>query len=288
MAIFSSTFRAFGFILAIEFLAGQTPEVMSVELQPRTVEAFNRYVQATQTRADQQLARPGQFLYIDGLPQPRRAQALAELKRGEIYMERPKTLDASGREIEAPNGLIHHWLGVAFVPRASVREAIALVEDYDHHQDIYKPEVLRSRLVSRNGNDFKIFYRLRKHKVITVTLNTDHNVHYTQVDATRWISRSTATRIAEVADADTTKEHEKPVGNDGGFLWRMESWWRFEERDGGVYIESESVSLTRDIPLGLKWLIGPFVTGIPKESLQMTMGSTRTALLARIAAAQKR
>ena len=100
------------------------------------------------------------------------------------------------------------------------------------------------------------------------------------MDSRRWYSRSYSTRIAEVANADTPNEHEKPLGHDGGFLWRINSYWKFEEKDGGVYIECESISLTRDIPTGLGWLIKPFITSIPKESLEMTMGSTRAALAA--------
>jgi hypothetical protein len=224
---------------------------------------------------------------VDDLPPARRAEARAILQRGEIYMERLKTLDASGREMKAPDALIHHWVGAVFVPGVSLRQTLELVQDYDRHQDIYKPEVVRSKLVQRNGNDFKIFYRLRKKKVLTMTYNTDHDVHYFPVDATHYHSRSYTTRIAEVEDADTPKEREKPVGGDRGFLWRLYSYWRFEEREGGMYVECESVSLTRDIPFVVSWLVKPFVTDIPKESLQMTMGSTRSALLAKIAAKPK-
>jgi hypothetical protein len=281
----TTSFRTFGLVLALGLFAPQTPEVLSVELKPRTLEAFQRYVQATEARIQEELARPDEFLYIDGLREPRRSQVRAALQRGEIYMERLKTLDASGREMRAPDALIHHWVGAVFVPGASLGQTLELVQDYDHHQDIYKPEVVRSRLLERDGNDFKIFYRLRKKKVITVTLNTEHDVRYFPVDATHCYSRSYSTRIGEVKDADKPDEREKPVGNDGGFLWRIDSYWRFVERDGGVYVECESISLTRDIPTGLGWLIRPFITGIPRESLQMTMGSTRAALLARTAAA---
>jgi len=265
-------------------MSGEIPEVLSVELRPPTVEAFERYVKATEVRIEKELSRSENFLYVDGLPEPRRAQVRAMLQRGEILMEPLKTRDASGREMKAPDALIHHWIGAVFIPGASLRQTLDLVQDYDRHQEIYKPEVIRSRLLQRNGNDFKVYYRWRKKKVITVTLNSDHDLHYFPVDATHCHSRSYSTRIAEVADADKPSEHEKPVGNDGGFLWRIDSYWRFVERDGGVYVECESISLTRDIPALLKWLIGPFVTGIPRESLQMTMGSTRSALLARIAA----
>ena len=278
---------AFALVLAVQTMFGQTPEVLSVDLKPPTVEAFERYVKATEARIDKELSRPETFLYVDDLPPARRAEARAILKRGEIYMERLKTLDASGREMKAPDALIHHWVGAVFIRGASLRQTLELVQDYDRHQDIYKPEVVRSKLVQRQGNDFKIYYRLRKKKVLTMTYNTDHDVHYFPVDATHYHSRSYTTRIAEVEDADTPKEREKPVGFDRGFLWRLYSYWRFEEREGGMYVECESVSVTRDISLVVSWLVKPFVTDIPKESLQMTMGSTRSALLAKIAAKPK-
>jgi hypothetical protein len=274
--------QTLGFLLALELLAPQAPEVMSADLKPKTLEAFSRYVQATETRIEKELARPDAFLYVEGLPEPRRSGVQASLKHGELFLERLKSLDASGREIEAPNGIIHHWLGAVFIPGATLSQTLDFVQDYDHHQDVYKPEVVYSRLVRHEGNDFTIYYRLRKKKVITVTLNTDHDVHYFPADATHCHSRSYTTRIAEVADADEPSEHEKPVGHDGGFLWRLNSYWRFEEKDGGVYVECESISLTRDIPTGLGWLIRPFITGVPKESLQMTLGSTLSGLEARI------
>jgi hypothetical protein len=265
---------------AILILGVQTPHVMSAELRPKTVEAFDRYVQLTEARINGEVSQTGKFLYVDELPPPRRSQVLAALTRGEIFMVRLQTLDASGHKMEAPEAIIHHWLGAVFVPGANLPQTIALMQDYNHHQDIYKPEVVGSRLISRTGNDFQIYYRLRKKKVITVTLNTYHDVQYFPIDSRRCYSRSYSTRIAEVANADTPNEREKPVGQDGGFLWRIKSYWKFEEKDGGVYVECESISLTRDIPTGLGWLIEPFVTGIPKESLEMTMGSTRTALAA--------
>ncbi len=268
--------------LAVVLLLGaslpQAPDVISADLEPKTLEAFNRYIQATEARIDKEVTRPGAVLYIEGLPEPKRSETLASVLKGDIYMERLQTRDASGSAIEAPYGLIHHWIGAVFIPAAALAQVLGLVQDYDHHQDIYKPEVVRSQLIHHEGNTYKIFYRLRKKKVITVTLNTNHDVQYFPIDATHCRSRSVATRIAEVADADQPGEHEKPVGHDGGFLWRMNSYWRFEEKDQGVYVEVESISLTRDIPTGLGWLIKPFVTSIPRESLLMTLGSTRSAV----------
>lgn len=273
-------------MLALGVVASLPPLVLAAELKPATLEAFSRYVEATEKRIQREMARPDAFLYIEGLPEGQRAKISKQLHDGQIYMEPLSTGENSGQSIDVPDGLIHHWIGDVFVPGATVGQAIALAEDYDHHQGTY-PEVVRSRLLKHEGNDFHIFYRLRKHKVITATLDTEHDVHYFQDDAKRWHSVSISTRIAQVDDAGKPNEREKPDGHDDGFLWRIDSWWRFEERDGGVYVECESVSLTRDIPKGLGWLIEPFITSIPKESLQNTLGSNRSALLARVAAGKR-
>jgi len=265
-------------LLALQLPTAPARGVSNTNLSPETVQAFERYVQFTEARINKEISTPEKFLYVDGYAPERRSEALAALRHGEVLMERIQTTDHSGQTIETPGGMIHHWLAAVFVPGATLQQTLALMEDYNHHQDIYKPEVVRSRLLSRQDNDFKIFYRLRKKKVITVTLDTNHDVHYFELDSKHWYSRSYSTRIAEVADAGTPNEREKPVGHDGGFLWRINSYWKFEEKDGGVYIECESISLTRDIPSGLGWLIKPFVTSIPKDSLRMTMDSTRAAL----------
>jgi hypothetical protein len=275
----SATTLALVLLLGMPLL--RASDVIAVDLEPKTLDAFNHYVQVTEARINREVTRPGAFLYVEGLPEPQRTQALASVQKGNVYMEPLQARDTSGAAIEAPDGLIHHWIGAVLIPGATLRQVIDLVQNYDRHQDIYQPQVVRSRLIHHEGNDFQIFYRLREKKVITVTLNTNHDVQYFPIDATHCRSRSVSTRIAEVANADQPGEYEKPVGHDGGFLWRMDSYWRFEEKDGGVYVEVESISLTRDIPTGLGWIIKPFVTSIPRESLLMTLGSTRSAVQAR-------
>jgi hypothetical protein len=252
-----------------------------VELKPVTIRDFNQYVQVTEARIQKQVAHPDSFLYFDNLPEPRRSQVHIAILRGDIFMDRLQSRDPSGAALEIRDGLVHHWIGAVFIPKGTVRLVVDLVEDYNHHQDVYRPDVVRSRLLSHNDDEFKVFMRFRQKKVITVTLNTQHDVRYTRLDNNHWYSQSVATRIAEVENADKTSEREKPPGNDSGFLWRLNSYWRFVEREGGVYVEVESISLTRNIPTGLGWLVGPFVTSVPRESLQRTLGSTRSAILAR-------
>jgi hypothetical protein len=244
----------------------------AAELQPRTVAAFDRYVRATE---GQLRAEP--FLRVDKLPEARRTEALALMRRGELSIEAPRTLEA-GREIDVPGGLIHHWVGTAFVPGATIDQTLKLLQDYDRHERIYAPTVAKSKLQSRDGDRFRFFLRFSMKKVITVVVNSDHEANFTRSAdrAEGWIH---STRIAEVENPNTQDEREKPVGQDGGYLWRLNTYWRLLARDGGLYIQCESVSLTRGIPTGFGWIVGPFVTSIPKESLTFTLETTRKQLV---------
>ena len=171
------------------------------------------------------------------------------------------------------------------IPGATVKDVLSLVQDYNNHANVYKPEVMRSRLVLHNGNEYKVFFRFLKKKVLTAVLNTDHDVHYEILSPHRALSRSWTTRVQEVENPGKPDEREKPAGNDSGFMWRLDTWWRFEERDGGTYVQCETVSLSRDIPFGLGWMVGPFVKSIPKESLAFSLGTTRSTLMTRLAQA---
>ena len=126
------------------------------------------------------------------------------IERGRFTQD--KSWRSSGQAsgpVKVPNGLIHDWIGAAFIPGTTVKATLRLVQDYDHHQDIYKPEVLISKLMRHRGNDFEIYLRLLKKKILTVVLDTDHDVQYRCIDAARWLCRSYTTRIAEVENAGT-------------------------------------------------------------------------------------
>lgn len=249
----------------------------AASLKPDTLAAFNEYVRLTEARNNDELQRGTNLLWIDGLQETERTPAYEALKRGEVKMQKLDTRE-NGEKVRCPGGMIHHWTGVVFIPRAKLPDVLQVLEDYDQHAQYYTPDVDRSKIESHDGDDFVVFLRFRRHKVITVVLNTEHDVHYFHDSEMRAHSRSSATRVAEVENAGKPNEREKPSGEDGGFLWRMETWWRMEERDGGVYVQSEVVSLTRDIPAGLGWLIRPFVTSIPKETLTFTLEATRKAV----------
>jgi hypothetical protein len=184
------------------------------------------------------------------------------------------------RDLKAPDGLIHDWAGAVFIPRATVAQTLAFVQNYDHHQEVYRPEVIESRLLSRDGNVFRIRLRMLKRKGLTVVLNTEHEVRYEPAGRLRWRSHSASTRITEVQDPGHAAERELPEGTGRGFLWRLNSYWTFQERDGGTYVECEAVSLSRAVPKALSWLIDPIVRHLPRESLANTLRATREGLAA--------
>jgi hypothetical protein len=221
-------------------------------------------------------------LWIDGLAAAPRQQALARLRAGDVWIESVTTRDA-GKAIPIPDGLVHHWIGAAFIPGATTAQAVALLQDYDRHAAVYSPVVQQSKLLTRDGDRFTMFLRFYQKKGITVIVNTRHDARFTTMSRQHVTARIYATRIAQVEDAGTPAEHELPVGRDGGYLWRLNTYWQFVERDGGTYVQCESVTLTRGIPTGLGWLIRPFVTSIPRESLVFTLEKTRQALHGRLA-----
>jgi hypothetical protein len=247
--------------------------------KPKTFAAFSTYVDATEARNASELQDAKDLLWIDALPAADRTHAYESLARGDIQIEQ-RVSKESGRAIPCPDGMIHHWEGLVFIPGAHLEEVLSVLQDYNDHSTYYAPDVVRSRIESRDADHFRVLLRFRRQKVITVVLNTEHDVRYFRDSASAAHSRSSAVHIAEVENPSKDNESEKPRDEDNGFLWGMETWWRMLEKDGGVYLQSEVVSLTRDIPTGLGWMIGPFITSIPKDSLSFTLEATRKAVLA--------
>lgn len=250
----------------------------ATELKLEAAQGFDQYVRLTEMRMHGELTPGSVFLWADALAKPRRSEAYARLQRGEVLSARLRTADPSGRS-STPGALIHHWVGTIFIPGVSLGQVLAVVEDYDHHAAYYKPEVMQSKTVEHNGDDFKVHYRLRKKKVITIILDTDYEVHRHFIDATHAYSNSYSTRIAQVENAGEPDEYELPPGKDGGYMWRLNSYWRYFDSGRGVYVQCEAISLTRDVPVALNLLIAPFIESIPKESLEFTLQSTRSEVL---------
>lgn len=245
----------------------------AAELQQKTNEAFNRYAAATETRFASELRPGGPFLYVDNLSQERKLQAYTDLAQGNLWIEKLENT-LPGMSSDIPGGMLHHWIGIIFIKGATMEKTLRIVKDYDRRAEFYKPDVMASRLVSHQGDDYKIFLRLRQKHFITAVFNTNYDIHWGQVDPAHIYSNSVSTRIAEVKNADKPDGEELPVGTGDGYVWRLNTYWRFAEKDGGVYIQCEALSLSRDIPAGLGWALNPMVSGIPRASLVHLLSRT--------------
>ena len=241
--------------------------------QKPTTDTFDHYITTAEARIIKAREKSDSFLKIDALTAAQRTQTIARLRQGEIVIEKQGETPS-----EVTGGLIHDWFGTVLIPKVTVAQVLALIQDYDHSTRYYSPDVVQSRLVSHQGDDFHVFMRLRKKKIVTVVLDTEYNVHYGSRDVAHQYSFSRSTKVSEIADPGTPNERALAPGHDHGFMWRLNSYWAFEQVDDGVLVECEAISLTRDIPTGLAWMIGPFVNSIPRESLQFTLDATRKAL----------
>jgi hypothetical protein len=275
--------RTTALLLVVWIAAGLlVPPAEGAELKSATVAAFYRYIRVTEARMEDDL-REGHFFFVDRFPDNRRHAIDAQLLRGMVDIQRIQTLE-KGRTIPIPSGMIHHWVGVIFVPNATLPQVRAVLEDYDEHEKFYKPDVRRSKLLEHNGNESKTYLQLYKKSLVTVVLNANFDITDTEFTNTRAQTKSYSTRIAEVANQGKPDEHELPVGMDHGYMWRLNTYWRTEEKRGGVYLQIEVVALTRKFPLMLGWLINPLIENIPRSTISGLLIKTRRAVIERNAA----
>ena len=262
-------------LLAYPASSSLSAATMLPDLKAETLAAWSAYEQ----RVDARYARetgPDRFFAEDqqGESQGWRQSA----REGRIPVIRLHSASPGEPEPTVPDGRIHHWVGAVFIPHATLDRVVSRLQDRAGHESESFDDVLQSKLLSRDGDRIRVFMKLRRTSIITVTYNTEHSVEYRRLGSARASSRSVATKIAELADAGTATEHERPPGMDNGFLWRLNAYWRYEQVDGGVLIECESVSLSRSVPLLLRPIITGKVDGIARESLEKTLVSLKKSL----------
>jgi hypothetical protein len=253
-------------LVAVVAVGAPTPAQASAE----AVKAFDDYV----AKAEERIGREESSIetFVSGMIKAR----AGALDRGEVVVDQ-----RGEATTEVPGGLIHHWMGTVFIPGATVGDVLAVVQDYGHLAKYYAPEVVSSRLISRQGDDFRIALRTKDRRVITVVLDSEYAVHYGRLDGAHQFGWSRSTRVTEIADAGGARERALSEAESHGYLWRLNSYWRFLEASGGVVVECEAISLTRTVPVGLGWLIGRYLREIPRASLGQTLGATRDAAMAR-------
>src|SRR5258708_7900949 len=187
----------FNLIAILLCLFGLRAGSLAADLKPKTTAAFDRYVTATEAKFTNELRPEGPFLYVDGLQPDARKSAYEQLKQGAILVERAET-KLPGVSADVPDGMVHHWVGLVFIPGVTLANTLPVVQDYEHRAELYKPDVIASRVLTHEGSDFKIFLRLHQKKFTTVVFNTDDYINRAQVEAATIHSPTTITRLSTV------------------------------------------------------------------------------------------
>lgn len=245
-------------ILATARMKAEAPSAAAIK-------GFNSYVQQVETRIDGQHRSAEHYLV---------PASSADLRQGELVIE--QLTAENGQAL--PGALLHDWRGTAFVPGATGSDFERMMRNFGAYPQNFRPQLLRAKVLSQQGDRYRVMLRVRQKHILTVVMDATYDVTFGNLDSRHGYSVSRSTKVNEIASPDTANERVLSSSEEHGFLWRINTYWSYVEGSGGLYIQIESVTLTRSIPTGLGWLIGPFIESIPRESLEFTLGATREAL----------
>jgi putative flippase GtrA len=270
-------FRAAAGLAALSIAGGAhaSDRTLEAQLQPHTVQGWMKYVAAVEARRTGELADPKLFLEFERRPASEQTRIMSLLQRGEVFVDRAAAARSqAGEEIEIADGLINHWRGTVFVPDVTLDQVLKVLQE--PQSDKHKQEdVISSRVISRDGDSQKVFLRLKRTKFVTVVYDTEYDVDYRRLSPRLALSNSISTKIVEIEHAGTPQERALPEGNDHGYMWRLNSYWRYKQVEGGVLVEVESLTLSRDLPAIIGALIRPIVNSTARESMTRTLASVR-------------
>jgi hypothetical protein len=236
-----------------------------------TLAAWATYAEAVDARISRELRDETRFLGLDFAPDA--SAARRAVTSGTVLVQRLEAHGASGRALEVPAAIVHHWRGAVLIPGARVEALLtSLQRDVP---DLGQEDVLRAQIIAREPDGLTVALRLRRTRFVSVVFDTEHRMRFMSLGQGRAFSASTATKIAEVESPGTPQERELPAGADHGFLWRWNVYWRYEQKGDDVVVECESVSLSRAVPFGLAALVGPLVESTARESMERTLVSMR-------------
>jgi hypothetical protein len=242
----------------------------AANLKPETLQTWEEYIQGATARTRQHFVPGGKFLSVDEMP-----GESEKLRAGQIWVSPagPQT------PAKVPSGLIHDWLGAAFIPGVRIPDVLRVVRDYACYKDVYRPNVAGSRPIVTGEEEDRFSLLIRNKSAFAGgALESDYRTTYTRLDDGHWYSITEATRVREVADYGSPAQHTLPENQGSGMIWRLFSITRFEERDGGVYVEVEAMALSRDIPASLRWLVEPLVRRISRSALATSLQQTGDAV----------
>jgi len=189
------------------------------------------------------------------------AQAEAQLDRAPRFVSRAGAYATEGTSTDVPAGTISDWRGAAFLPGITLDQLLHRLQ----YPGTPPPQedVVSARVVGRSADGLRVSIRLVRRSIVTVSYDTEHEMTFRRRTPTLATARSVATRIEEIG------------GDDHGFLWRLNSYWRYEQRAGGVMVELQSLTLSRDVPMLLRPIASPLVRRVARESMVRTLEALR-------------
>lgn len=259
-----------GILLGLTLCATVAFAQIMTTLQPKTIEQFEAYAGKVEDQLSLRWHGQPAFLELDD-----NQTELAKVLNGELLI-RPGVPD---NPVAISGGLIHDWLGDVFIPNTTVDQVLTVLQDFNHHSTIY-PSISKSRLVSAKENKIAGYWRLQqKNSIVPLVLDVQEDETYAPVGKGRWICRAYAKDIREVEHAGGPEERILPLNEGQGFLWRLYGYWSLEPQRGGVLVECRTLSLSRNIPPAIAWMVRPFVQSFPRDSLNATLRDTRAAVV---------
>jgi hypothetical protein len=245
-------------------LSCTSPFISAADLQSATAAAFERYTKLTEQALDKRVG-PHDFLWLDRHP---KEQSLVWLNQSVIAPL--KTLDQD-QQIQVPGGAIQDWMGTLLLESATLERVRDFVLDYADYKQYFKQFFTDSRLVKRDGDRFDAFLRLSRKQFATVMLNMNVAANYVALDSTHAYVVCHSTHIGEVEHPKEKDpaDQERPAADAYGYLWRQNVYWRMEQTGDGVYVELESITLSRPAGgLSPGRFLNGFVQNFPRDFVE--------------------
>ena len=185
------------------------------------VSAFNSYTGAIESRLAQQHQSQDGFL-----ASMRSASQIDRLRRGELIVERLTPVD----KVAVPEAMLHHWRGTVFAPGAKAADFERLMKNFGAYPQYFSPQVMQAKMLSQDGDRMQVMMRVRQKHVLTVVMDTTYDINFGRLDAQHGHSISRSTKVSEIASAGTSDERVLSGKDEHGFLWRLNTYWSYEER----------------------------------------------------------
>ena len=245
----------------------------AAELDQQTVAAWDKYVASATLHMQDRLAGKAPFLWADEDPARRR-----QLSSGDIVVS-PL---GNTHPLIVPRGLIHHWIGAVFIPGARIKDLANVVGDYGKYSEMYRPSLIKAELIDSTADEQKLsILWVQRVLLVTAAFYTEMDSRFCALNSRQGYMTFTTTRVEQIENYGERDERRLAQDEGSGYLWRLVSFARFEERDGGLYLELEVIGLSKDLPGSLRFLLKPVIEHIPRQALTAKLDQTRQAIQSR-------